>query len=568
MFSFISQPILKARRVRMKNNQSSYDVVVVGSGAGGLTTALTAQLEGMSALVVEKTEYFGGSTSKSGGTIWIPNNFYLEEAGVNDSYEEGKKYLDETVGDRVPESLKEAYLKKGEEMVRYLADRTIHVHWDYTPDYSDYYPELPGGKPEGRAIEAKVFDLKKLGDDIDSIRDSGLPTKGMVLNSYEFHKVNMIMRTWIGKVTALKVGMRLIRSTLTPYQPTSLGEALVARLFTSLKEAGGKVWLSTPFVELLHHDGRVNGIVVQRNGQKVNVTANKGVVFASGGFSHSQELREKYLPQPTKTEWTLASEGQTGDTLSEGMKLGAKIDLMGKLWGTPTSAPPGSSPFMPVAERATPGLIIVNDQGERYINESVPYHEFVEGMYENNTDQAGTVPSWMVFDQTVKKRYLVFGIMPAMSFPDEWIDSGYTKKADTIDELAQQIEVPADKLQQTISRFNQFAEAGVDEDFHRGVSQYDQYYGDPTLENPNLAPLNRAPYYAIPIYPGDIGTKGGLVIDEHARVLKEDDTPIEGLYATGNCTAAVMGETYPGPGATIGSAMTFGYAAAQYLKDK
>lgn len=552
----------------MKNNQSSYDVVVVGSGAGGLTAALTAQLEGMSALVVEKTEYFGGSTSKSGGTIWIPNNFYLEEAGVNDSYEEGKKYLDETVGDRVPESLKDAYLKKGEEMVRYLADRTNHVHWDYTPDYSDYYPELPGGKPEGRAIEAKVFDLKKLGDDIDSIRDSGLPTKGMVLNSYEFHKVNMIMRTWIGKVTALKVGMRLIRSTLTPYQPSSLGEALVARLFTSLKEAGGDIWLSTPFVELLHHDGRVNGIVVVKNGERINVTANKGVVFASGGFSHSQELREKYLPQPTKTDWTLASEGQTGDTLSEGMKLGAKIDLMGKLWGTPTSAPPGSSPFMPVAERATPGLIIVNDQGERYINESVPYHEFVEGMYEHNTDQAGTVPSWMVFDQTVKKRYLVFGIMPVMSFPDEWIDSGYTKKADTIEELAKQIEVPADKLQQTISRFNQFAEAGVDEDFHRGVSQYDQYYGDPTLQNPNLAPLNRAPYYAIPIYPGDIGTKGGLVIDEHARVLKEDDTPIEGLYATGNCTAAVMGETYPGPGATIGSAMTFGYAAAQYLKDK
>lgn len=547
---------------------AEYDVVVVGSGAGGLTAAVTAQIEGLSALVIEKTDQFGGSTSKSGGTIWIPDTFHLKDAGVNDSYTEGKKYLDATVGDRIPDSLKDAYLNKGPEMVTYLDENTKQVRWDYTPDYSDYYPELPGGKTEGRAIEARIFDLKELGDDLPSLRLAGLPTKGMVINSYEFHKINMITRTWIGKMTSLKVGIRLIRSLLTPYKPSSLGEALIARLYASLKEKGGEVWLSTPFEELIHEDGHVKGIVANHKGEQINIAARKGVIFASGGFSHSKKLREKYLPKPTNTDWTLASEGQTGDVLSAGKELGAKTDLMDKMWGTPTSAPPNAPPFMPVAERATPGLIIVNGNGERYINESVPYHEFVEKMYDNNSKEAETVPSWMIFDHTVKKRYLVFGIMPGMSFPSEWIDTGYTKKADTVGELAQQIGLPVDKFNKTITRFNTFAKLGVDQDYHRGESAYDRYYGDPTLDNPNLAPLDQAPYYAIPIYPGDIGTKGGLVIDEYARVIKQDGTPITGLYATGNCTAAVMGETYPGPGATIGSAMVFGYAGAKHISQK
>lgn len=546
---------------------AEYDVVIVGSGAGGLTAGITAQLEGLSALIIEKTDQFGGSTSKSGGTIWIPNTSHLKDAGVHDSYEEAKAYLDATIGDRTSDSLKNAFLNKGPEMVKYLDEKTEHVRWDYTPGYSDYYPEEPGGKSVGRAIEARVFDLRNLGDDLPNLRLSGLPTKGMVLNSYEFHKVNMITRTLIGKLTSLKVGMRLIRSTLTPYDPSSLGEALIARLYAAYKEAGGELWVSTPFEELIDEKGRVIGVVAEQNGEKVNIRAKKGVIFAAGGFSHNQELRDKYLPKPTRTEWTLASEGQTGDVMLAGQALGAKVDLMDKLWGTPTSTPPNAPAFMPVAERATPGLIIVNSKGERYVNESVPYHEFVEAMYDNQTDDVKTVPSWMIFDQTVKRRYLVFGIMPVMAFPDEWIESGYTKKADTLDRLAEQINVPVANLMKTVSRFNRYSEIGKDQDFHRGESAYDRYYGDPTLDNPNLAPIDKAPYYAIPIYPGDIGTKGGLVIDENARVMKEDGQPIEGLYATGNCAAAVMGESYPGPGATIGTAMVFGYAGVKHIKE-
>ncbi|MCI1590925.1 MULTISPECIES: FAD-dependent oxidoreductase [Heyndrickxia] len=542
-----------------------FDVVVVGSGAGGLTAALTAKLQGLSAIVVEKTELFGGSTSKSGGTVWVPNNFYLEEAGVGDSYEQASAYLNATVGDRVPQYLKDTYLVRGPEMIKYLHENTEHVRWEYTPGYSDYYPELPGGKPSGRAIEAQLFNLRKLGKDEKNMRKSGLPTKGMVLKSSEFHKVNMITRTWIGKKTSLKVGMRLIRTKLSSYNPATLGEALVARLYASLKEAGGEVWLSTPFHDLVFENNRVTGIIAEHNGRKINIEARHGVVFASGGFSHNQELREKYLPQPSNTEWTLSSEGQTGDVIGASRKLGAKLDLMDKMWGTPTSIPPGSPAFMPVAERATPGLIIVNSEGERYLNESVPYHEFVDKMYQNNQGGATTIPSWMIFDQTVKKRYLVFGIMPGQSFPKTWFETGYTKKAETPEDLAKEIGVPPKKLAATIARFNKFAKDGHDQDFQRGVSAYDRYYGDPTLKNPNLAPLEKPPFYAIPIYPGDIGTKGGLVTDNLARVLHENGQHIQGLYATGNCAAAVMGETYPGPGATIGPAMVFGYIAASEM---
>lgn len=547
------------------NWDEEFDVVVVGSGAGGLTAGLTAELKGLSTIVLEKTDVFGGSTAKSGGTIWMPNNLHLNDK-VTDTYDNAKKYLDATIGDRVPENIKEAYLTKGPEMVEFLHNYTSEMKWDYTPYYSDYFPEKKGGLAKGRAIEARIFNLEKLGDDLEYLRVAGLPTKGMVLNSSEFHKVNMIMRTWIGKMNALKVGMRLIRTLTTSYNPTALGEALVARLYYSLKEAGGRVWVSTSFIDVITENNQVIGITAKRNGKTINIKAKHGVIFAAGGFSHDQNLREKYLPKPTNVDWTLASEGQVGDVLQSGLKIGAKIDLMEKTWGTPTAAPPGSPAFMPVAERATPGLIIVNNNGKRYVNESVPYHEFVDEMYKNNSEEASTVPSWMILDQRAKNRYLVFGILPRQPFPENWLDEGFLKKGQTIEELADQINVNSKNLAQTFERFNFFARNGFDEDFERGESAYDRYYGDPTLKNPNLAQLKKAPFYAIPIYPGDIGTKGGLVINEAAQVLNKDNQPIHGLYAAGNSAAAVMGETYPGPGATIGSAMTFGYIAAKEIK--
>ncbi|WP_214325661.1 FAD-dependent oxidoreductase [Nonomuraea sediminis] len=536
-----------------------YDVVVIGSGAAGLAAALTAQLRGLSAVVVEKTDRYGGSSSLSGGAIWVPGNLYLDGTRLRDSREEARTYLKSTVGDRVPEERREAYLERGPEMVRFLHDRTRHVRFEYTPGYSDYYPERPGGKALGRSVEPALFDLRKLGALRRIMRRAGLPTYGMVMNSREFHKVNMIVPTWRGKRMALKIGLRAVWSLLSGARYASLGEALVGRLSLALAEAGGKILVNTPFEEFVVTDGRVTGV---RAGGRT-IEAGGGVILAAGGFSHSRPLRERYLPKPTDARWTSAAPGQTGDTIGAALGLGARLDLMDRVWGMPTAVPPGEAPVFLVTDRAVPGMVIVDSRGDRFVNEAVPYHEFVDTMYAKDA-----VHSWMVIDQRTKNRYIILNHFPGQPFKRSWLKSGFVKKADTVEELAVRMGVAPGRLRRTVDRFNGFARQGRDEDFHRGESAYDRYYGDPTLPSPNLAELAKGPYYAIPIVPGDIGTKGGVVTDASARVLREDGTPIEGLYAAGNVSAAVMGETYPGPGATLGPAMTFGYVAATDIADR
>ncbi|MFD0617535.1 FAD-dependent oxidoreductase [Paenibacillus sp. GCM10027629] len=546
---------------------ASYDVVVVGSGAGGLAAALTARLKGLSALVIEKTALFGGSSSLSGGAIWVPTNHYLAAAGLGDTWEKAQAYLDATVGDRVPKVRKEAYVKRGAEMVRYLHDNTEHVRFKYIPGYSDYYPEAPGGFPQGRSVEPLIFDLNKLGEERKNMRRANLPTYGIVMNAFEFHKVNMITRTRVGKKTSLKLGIRLIRSVVTGARLSSLGEALIGRLRRSLMDVQGEVWVKTAFQDYVMDDGRVVGLIAVRDGKKMRIEAKKGLILASGGFSHNQKMREQYLPLPTSEKWTSASEGQTGDLIEASLRIGATLDLMDRVWGAPSVIPPGQAPYFLVAERALPNMMVVNGAGERYLNEAVPYHEFVDQMYKNDKPEARTTPSWIIIDKTTKSRYIFLGLFPGQPFPKKWFDNGFIKQGNTPAELAQAMGVPAEKLTATFERFNRDARQGKDSVFHRGDSAYDRYYGDPTYPNPNLAPLENGPFYALPIYPGDIGTKGGIVTDEYARALDSAGVPIPGLFATGNCSAAVMGETYPGPGATLGPSMTFGYVAASYMAD-
>ncbi|MGO4631208.1 FAD-dependent oxidoreductase [Streptomyces sp. 2RAF24] len=543
----------------------TYDVVVVGSGAAGLAGALTARLRGLTALVVEKTDVYGGSTALSGGAIWVPGNFHLDAAGLGDTPEKARAYLDATVGDRVPAERKDAYLTHGPRMVREFHDRTA-VRFVYTPGYSDYYPERLGGYPQGRSVEPQVFDFRKLGpEQRATMRRAGLPTYGLTITSKDFRHLNMAGRTWAGRRTAVKVGARAVRARLTGRQPLSLGEALIARMRHSLDTLGADLWLSAPLTGLVEEHGRVTGIRITRGERELTVRATGGVVLASGGFSHDQRLREKHLPTPTSTAWSSASDGQTGDVLEPAEALGAATDLMDRVWGAPSVVPPEGKPFFLVADRGIPGMVIVNAAGERYANEAAPYHEFVDAMYAADRPDATTVPSWLILDATAKARYFFMGLFPGQPFPKTWLESGFVKKAATVEELAARIGVPPGRLRATVDRFNGFARAGRDEDFHRGDSVYDRYYGDPTLPHPNLAPLEKGPYHAIPVHPGDIGTKGGLVTDATARVLREDGTPIDGLYASGNVSSAVMGETYPGPGATIGPAMTFSWLAAGHI---
>ncbi|POX57216.1 3-ketosteroid-delta-1-dehydrogenase [Streptomyces sp. Ru71] len=543
----------------------TYDVVVAGSGAAGLAAALTARLRGLSVLVVEKTDRYGGTTALSGGAIWVPNNFHLDAAGLGDTPEKARAYLDATVGDRVPAARKDAYIEHGPRMVREFNDRT-HVRFVHTPGYSDYYPERLGGYPQGRSVEPEIFDFRRLPpEQRATMRRAGLPTYGLTITSREFRHLNMVARTWAGRRTSAKVGARAVAALLTGRKLLSLGEALIARMRHSLHALGGDLWLSAPLTGLVEENGRVTGVRVHRAGRDLTVRATGGVVLASGGFSHNQQLREKHLPLPTSTEWSSAPEGQDGDALEMGMAVGAAVDLMDKVWGAPSAVPPGGRPFFLVADRGIPGMVIVDSAGERYANEAAPYHEFVDAMYVADKPGASTVPSWMILDATAKARYLFLGLFPGQPFPRPWLESGFVKKADTVEELAGRIGADPARLRATVDRFNGFARAGRDEDFHRGDSVYDRYYGDPTLPNPNLAPLEKGPFYAVPVHPGDIGTKGGLVTDATARVLREDGTAIEGLYASGNVSAAVMGETYPGPGATIGPAMTFSWLAVDHI---
>jgi 3-oxosteroid 1-dehydrogenase len=342
----------------------------------------------------------------------------------------------------------------------------------------------------------------------------------------------------------------------------AMGNALAIGLRKGLLDAGVPVSYDTELTDLVIESGRVAGVRVLRAGVSTEIRAERGVVLGAGGFEKNLEMREKYQPQPTSVDWTTGAPSNAGGGILAGIAAGAQVDLMDDAWWGPTIPLP-NGPWFCLAERNLPGSIIVNAAGRRFMNEALPYVEAVHEIYKGEETGVSHVPSWMVFDQRYRNRYLFAGLSPRQPFPGRWFKSGVLKKAATVEGLATEIGVPVDALVGTVERFNGFAGTGVDEDFHRGESAYDKYYSDPTVKpNPSLHRIDHGPFYAVKIVPGDLGTKGGLVTDERARVLRADGSVIEGLYAAGNCSAAVMGNTYAGPGATIGPAMTFGYLAA------
>lgn len=546
-----------------------YDVVVVGSGASGFSAAITAKNEGLKTLLIEKEKFFGGASALSGGVLWIPNNRYLVAAGAADTFEEAKTYLDSTVGDIVKVTIKETYLHRGIEMLDYMHSLGPYMRFHYAKNYSDYYPTLPGGKELGRAIETKVINLKKLKNWEATLLSPVLDTKGFVMTGKDFIKVNMITRTLAGKLASLTLGWRLIRGIIFRKNYASIGRALVARLALTYKDLQGEMWLESPFIDFIYENNKVIGLIVKKDNKDISIKINKGIILGSGGFSRDQEKRDKYLPSPQNTEWTSSPIGQTGDIIEPFTKLHAQFGLMNKVWGAPTLINHLGHPQFLVADRSIPNMIIVDQDGQRYINEPTPYHEFIDKMYEHNEKTNGkAITSWIILDARAKSRYIFSGLFPKQDFPKGYYEHDIVLKTNTIEELEIKLNIPKGNLVDTVQRFNGFAVNGKDLDFHRGETTHDTYYGDPTLPNPNLLELNKPPYYALKLYPGDIGTKGGVVIDELARVLREDGSVIENVYAAGNCSSSIMGETYPGPGATLGPAMTFGYIAAQHCKEK
>lgn len=542
---------------------NSYDVVVVGAGGAGMTAALAAAKQGLSAVVLEKSEYFGGSTARSGGGVWIPGNYALQAAGQADDPALSKQYLDSIVGDVVPKVRRDTYIDRGVEVMDFLRDNT-KVKFRWVPDYSDYHPEAPGGRLKGRSVEPLPMDARFLGKELERLHPpyTKAPANLVVMQA-EFRKISLGMRTIRGPLTMAKIAIRRMFALLLGRKLYAMGNALAIGLRHGLAESGVPVQYETELTGLIVEGGRVTGVEANGPDGPVTFTARHGVVLASGGFEKNLQMRQKYQPSPISTDWTTGAPSNTGGGILAGMAAGADVALMDDAWWGPTILLPGRAWFC-LAERNLPGAIIVNSQGKRFMNEALPYVEAVHEIYKGEATGVSHVPAWMILDQTYRNRYLFAGLGPRQPFPGSWLRDGAVVKASTLAGLAEKIDIPAEALQETIERFNGFAATGIDEDFHRGESGYDKYYSDPTVKpNPSLHAIDRAPFYAVKIVPGDLGTKGGIVTDERARALRPDGSVIEGLYAAGNCSAAVMGNTYAGPGATIGPAMVFGYLAAE-----
>jgi len=546
----------------MTTGLGRFDVVVVGSGGAGMTAALTAAHRGLSVAVTEKADWFGGSTARSGGGIWVPGNEVLRQAGVRDSPEQARAYLAYVAGDGVPAERQHALLEHGPAMLA-LVRASTPVDFAWVPNYSDYYPEAPGGLAQGRSIEPLPLDGRILGGELAHLGPPYLPApNGVTITQAEYRWISLGPRHPRAVLASAQVIARLARTRLLRRRTLTMGQALAAGLRAGLMAKDVPVWLGTPMTGLHREDGRVAGVQVTRDGRPALVRASRGVVLAAGGFERNEQMRARYQRQPIGTEWTTGAAGNTGDAIAAGEAAGAALDLMDDAWWGPSIPLPGG-PFFCLAERSLPGCILVNGGGQRFVNESAPYVDAVHAMYEGHSPSVPHIPAWLIADQRYRDRYVFAGLPPRRPLPRRWYQSGAVHRAPDLAGLAARIGIDAAALAKTVARFNEFAQAGRDEDFGRGDSAYDRYYGDPRQRpNPNLAAVSRPPFYAIKIVPGDLGTKGGLRTDERARVLRHDDTPIPGLYAAGNASAAVMGHSYAGAGATIAPAMTFGYIAA------
>lgn len=541
----------------MDSDGDEFDVIVVGSGAAGMTAALAAAYHRLRVIVIEKAAVFGGSTARSGGGLWLPANDVLRRAGVEDSVARAETYLAGVAGPEVPAARRHALLTHGPAMLEFVRANTP-LDFAWVPGYPDYYPEAPGGQPAGRTVEPRPLDGRLLGDDLALLAPPYLPApSGMAVTAADYRWLSLGSRHPRAVTTAARLVAGAAFARLRRRRPLTMGQALAAGLWAGLRAAGVPVLLGAPMTDL-HTDGdRVTGVTIERAGRPFRLRARLGVLLASGGFEHNEGMRKQFQREPIGVDWTVGASGNTGDGITAGARLGAALDLMDEAWWGP-SIPLTAGPYFCLAERNLPGCIMVNSAGRRFVNESAPYVDAVHAMYEQDS-----VPAWLVADQTYRDRYLFAGRGPRAPLPRRWYEAGVAHRAGTLDELAERIGVPAAALRDTVERFNGFATTGRDDDFRRGESVYDRYYGDPrNRPNPCLGPIARPPFHAFRIVPGDLGTKGGLRTDERARVLRDDGTPLAGLYAAGNASASVMGRSYAGAGATLGPAMTFGYLAA------
>lgn len=546
-------------------SDTEVDLVIVGSGTG-LAAALAAHEQGLSVLVIEKSGYVGGSTARSGGALWLPASAVIEEGGGIDPVQRVASYLRHLVGQSAPEGRSVAYLDGLPAALRMLRRMTpMKLFW--AKEYSDYHPEVEGGSAAGRTCECRPLDTAILGEYLTALRPGVMEVSiPMPTTGADYRWLNLMSRVpRKGIPTVVKRLAQGVGGLALGRRYAAGGQALAAALFAGAIRANIPIWLNTSLVELVSDGRAVSGAVVEHDGATFRVSARRGVVLAAGGFDHDMAMRRKFQSESLLDNLSLGAESNTGDGIRIGQDVGADITMMDQSWWFPAVAPlPNATPAVMLAERSLPGSFIVDQHGQRFANESTDYMTFGQGVLAREAAGAPVESMWIVFDQQYRNSYVFAAeLFPRMPVPRAWYDAGIAVRAESMSELAALMGVPVAEFSSTATRFNENAFAGEDPDFGRGRSAYDRYYGDPTITpNPNLRPLVKGPFYAVKMVLSDLGTCGGLRADEHARVLREDGTVLEGLYAIGNNAANAFGNRYPGAGATIAQGLVYGYLAA------
>lgn len=561
----------------MTQDNMTVDVLVVGTGASGMATAITAAMQGLKVLVVEKEARFGGTTARSGGWLWIPGTRLATEQGIKEPSGAAKDYLKHETTTHFDEARVDAFLENGPKAIDFFTRKTC-VQFDMPAVFPDYHAEVIGGQPGGRSMVTRPFDGRELGPRIKQLAPPlpELTVFGMMLGSGP--EIKHFMRAFKSVKSFAYVTKRLSKhffDVLVHGRGMTLtnGNALAGRLAKAAMDLNIPVWLSSPVKKLVVEFDGVAGALVQHEGKTIRVNATRGVVLACGGFPHDVERRKQLFPHaPTgKEHYSPSPEANTGDGLRLAEAVGGRVDgtiPQAAAWvpASVTTRTDGSKGVMPhFIDRAKPGVIAVTPRGKRFTNEGNSYHDFVQAMVQACKDER-EVSAWLLCDHKALRDYGLGCVAPSPLPIARHLKTGYLKRGESVAELAKKIGIEPSVLEATVREFNQGAHTGEDPAFGKGSKAYNRYQGDAlVVPNPCVAPLENGPYYAIKLVIGDIGTFAGLVTDEKTRVLDASGKPIKGLYAVGNDAASIMGGNYPGAGITLGPALTFGYVAGLQL---
>ena len=547
----------------MSTFDETFDWVVVGSGAGSMSSGMLMRQAGKSVVVLEKTQFFGGTTAKSGGVMWIPNNQFMDPGEDND--EKAITYLDAVVGDDsdAPGTSHEkrlAYVQEGPKMIDFLLRQGVALERG-SKFWPDYYDNLPGGCTTSRTVIAPPFNKKELGEWAPRLRQGMLEMPVKLDDGMKFASMK---HSWAIKWLFAKTAFAVVMGKLTGKHWVTAGAGLQGRMLQAGLKQGIDIRLESPVSELIIEGGKVTGAVTVKDGKPWRVGGNLGVLVNAGGFAHNQAMRDKYIPG-TRSEWSVTPEGDTGEMHQELERIGGVLAQMDEMVGFPGTLTPGWEKeyvFSGVqAVTAKPHAILVDQKGIRFMNEACSYEHYCEMMLKRE----GANPSWAIMDAAFMEEYSLGGSVGIKKKPQSWFDTGYLKVADSIEELATKIGADPATLKATIDYWNAMMDKGEDADFQRGVRYYDRYLGDPFGKpSATLGDIRTGPFYAVGVIPGDVSTYGGVVTDANSRVTRADGSVIEGLYATGVSTASPMGRVYPGAGASVGPSMCFGWIAAKH----